>query len=305
MTAQPEHARTLSLLDATSMLHRAWYGAFRGGEGPTDPAQAVEEGTGAFGAVLGRFLTTVQPRLAIAIFDGGGRTLRHERFEAYKAHRKPTPPGLAALAEHAPDIARALGLHVARTPCVEADDLIAVATERGRRAGLDVVVVSPDKDVAQLVDERVWRADPKSFELEDAAAVEAHFGVPPHRIRDWLALTGDASDGIPGVAGVGPKTAAGLLQAVGSIEALYADPEAAMAAKVRGAKSAVAKILDQREAVEMSWELVGLRTDVPAPDLEGLTVGKLKVRGPSPDAVSKGLDISMIMKLRELYPSVS
>ncbi|TNE85919.1 MAG: exodeoxyribonuclease IX [Deltaproteobacteria bacterium] len=293
-------ARTLSLIDATSMLHRAWYGAFRGGEGPEAPEQARQAGGAAFAAVLGRMLADVRPAFAVAVFDGGGLTVRHQLFPAYKAHRKPPPPGLAVLADHGPEVARALGLKVARTPGVEADDLLAAATQRGRRAGLEVVIVSPDKDVLQLVGEGVYRADPADFALEDADGVEARVGVRPDQIVDWLALTGDSSDGIPGAKGVGAKTAMGLLAHMGTLDAIFADPEDAGGAPVRGAASAVRKIVEQRDQVLLSRELVRLRPDVAVPDLDGVTLGDLRPRAPLPSAVDAGVDLALIAKLTAL-----
>lgn len=298
---RPEPARTLYLIDATSMLHRAWYGAFRGGDGPEDPSVARLEGGKALAAVLGRFLVRVRPAYAVAVFDGGGRSARHDLFPAYKAHRKAPPAGLKALAAHGPAVASALGLKTAVSACVEADDLLAVATAKGLRAGLQIALLSPDKDVVQLLGPDVFLADPKSFEIEDADEVEARFGVRPDQFVDFLALTGDSSDGVPGAKGVGPKTACCLLAHMETLDAIFADPEGAADAPVRGAKGAVRRILEHREAVELSRELVRLRTDVVATDLQGLRLGDLRPRGPTADAVALGVELDLISRLTALH----
>lgn len=294
-------ARTLSLVDATSMLHRAWFGAFRGQEGPTDPGVARREGGAAFAAVLGRWLLAVRPAFAVAVFDGGGPTHRHAAFPAYKAHRKAPPEGLAALIDHGPVIARALGLRTARTPGYEADDLLATAAARARRAGLEVVIVSPDKDVVQLLGPGVVRADPADLSLEDADAAEVRLGVRPDQVVDWLALTGDASDGVPGVAGVGAKTAMALLAHMGSLDAILNDPQDAEGAPIRGASAAVRRIVEHREEALLSRELVRLLTDAPTPDLDGLTLGDLRPVSPTPDAVDLGIDLGLIARITRLH----
>jgi DNA polymerase I len=157
-------------------------------------------------------------------WDGPGPTWRHERFPDYKAQRKPTPEDLLAQLEPIETLAQALGLPVIEIPGMEADDVMATLAARGARDGLEVVLVTGDKDMLQVVGGPVRVLVPQSreaYEWVDADAVRAKWEVGPEHIRDMLALMGDASDNIPGVPGVGEKTAKELMRTFGSLDALY------------------------------------------------------------------------------------
>lgn len=272
--SHPNPARTLTVIDATAQVHRGWHGLARGNP---DRAISSHEALESFAAVLARLLCSLRPRYVLAAFDSGD-SHRRSIFPEYKAHRPEPPPGLVDLLARAPDVARALGCHVVQEAGFEADDLLASAAARGRAASLDVVLVSNDKDVCQLVGERVWRADPRSLELEGEAGVHERLGVWPGQVCDYLALVGDSSDGIAGVPGVGPRTAAGLLAHCGSLAAIYEAPERAAEAKVRGAGGAVARIVEHREQVRLAWRLVRLKVQPDLPSLQGLTLGALRPR---------------------------
>jgi DNA polymerase-1 len=271
----PERRHRLFVLDATAVLFRAWHAA---------PSMIGQDGSdvralSGFGRWLCRLLSHARPTHLAAVFDADGPSFRHALHPGYKANRDPPPPDLAPQLARAPDLAEAAGLLAFRQPGFEADDLMATLARRGVAAGLDVILVSPDKDVLQLVDDRVVAMDPKSFELIDADAVRRRFGVAPRQLVDLLALAGDPSDNVPGVPGVGPKTAASLLAAVGSLDALYDDLERVGTLPIRGAARLGERLAGHREQAELSRRLVRLDPEVPL-GVRPLTLGAFRWRGP-------------------------
>ena len=294
---RPRPARTLTVIDATAQVHRGWHGLARGrGADEISEPEAVQ----AVAAVLGKLLCSLQPRYLIAAFDSG-RSHRRTLDPSYKAHRPEPSPGLAKVLSLGPEIARALGCLVVQQEGYEADDLLACAAARGRSASLDVVLVSQDKDVCQVVGDGVWRADPKTLELEDPAGVHRRLGVWPHQVCDFLSLVGDSSDGIAGVPGVGPKTAAGLLTHAGSLSAIYRAPEHAMEAEVRGARSAVTRIVEHREQVRLAWRLVRLRIDSDLGCMQGLTLGSLRPKTRPELARRLGLEEHLLRRVERAF----
>ena len=207
-------------------------------------------------------------------WDGPGPTWRHERFPDYKAQRKPTPEDLLAQLEPIETLAQALGLPVLEIPGMEADDVMATLAARGAREGLEVVLVTGDKDMLQVVGGPVRVLVPQAheaYEWMDADAVRAKWEVGPEHIRDVLALMGDASDNIPGVPGVGEKTAKELMRQFGSLDALYA-----RLAEVK--KPALkAKLEANRELAFLSRELATVRADLDLPySWEDLRCGPIR-----------------------------
>ncbi|MCC3750910.1 MAG: DNA polymerase I [Halorhodospira halophila] len=203
----------LVLVDGSSYLYRAFHAL---------PALSNADGepTGALYGVVNMLhkLLADEPQARFAVvFDAPGRTFRDELFEQYKAHRPPMPDELRAQREPLKQIIAALGVPVLEVDGVEADDVIGTLAVR---APGPVIISTTDKDMAQLVDERVSLLNTMSGTRLDPAGVREKFGVPPEAIRDYLALVGDTSDNIPGVPKVGPKTAAKWLNAYGSLEAL-------------------------------------------------------------------------------------
>ncbi|MFZ1640880.1 MAG: DNA polymerase I [Candidatus Contendobacter sp.] len=211
--------KPLLLVDGSSWLHRAFNAL---------PALSTKSGepTGALYGVLNmlrRLLADYRPDMLAVVFDAPGKTFRHEMFTDYKAHRPPLDPQLVQQIEPLHACVRALGLPLLQVVGVEADDVIGTLTQQATARGLPVLIVSGDKDLAQLVDERVWMLDTMKNMVTDVAGVEEKFGVPPALIVDWLALVGDTSDNIPGVPGVGPVTAAKWLRQYGSLDHLVAN----------------------------------------------------------------------------------
>jgi DNA polymerase-1 len=210
------------LVDGSSWLHRAFNAL---------PALSTKAGepTGALYGVLNmlrRLLADHRPDYLAVVFDAPGKTFRHEQFADYKAHRPPLDPQLVQQIEPLHACVRALGLPLLQVVGVEADDVIGTLTRQATARGLPVLIVSGDKDLAQLVNERVRMLDTMKNVVTDVAGVEQKFGVPPALIVDWLALVGDSSDNIPGVAGVGPVTAAKWLREYGSLDNLVANAAA-------------------------------------------------------------------------------
>ena len=211
--------KPLLLVDGSSWLHRAFNAL---------PPLTTQTGvsTGAmFGVVnmLRRLLADYQPDSLAVIFDAPGPTFRHQWFADYKANRPPIAPELLQQIQPLHQFIRAMGLPLLQISGVEADDVISALTQQAKVRGWPVLIVSSDKDLAQLVDDQVRLLDTMKNLITDAAGVQAKFGVAPALIADWLALVGDTSDNIPGVPGVGKVTAAKWLNQYGSLDALIAN----------------------------------------------------------------------------------
>jgi len=208
----------LVLVDGSSYLYRAFHALPGLMNSRGEPTGAV------YGVVnmLRKLLTEYDPAYVAVVFDAKGRTFRDDIFPEYKAHRPPMPDALVGQIEPLYAIVRAMGLPLLQIEGVEADDVIGTLATRATAAGLDTLVSTGDKDMAQLVDGAVTLVNTMTDTVLDRAGVIEKFGVAPERIVDWLALVGDTSDNIPGVPGVGPKTATKWLQEYGSLDALVA-----------------------------------------------------------------------------------
>ncbi len=210
--------KTLLLVDGSSYLYRAFHAL-------PELKSPRGEPTGAIHGVLSMLKRLDADHGAAAracVFDAKGKTFREEAYPEYKAHRPPMPEDLASQIEPLKQAIAALGWPVLTVPGVEADDVIATLAEQAKRAGWRCVISTGDKDLAQLVDDRVTLVNTMSNETLDPAGVRGKFGVDPERIVDYLALTGDAVDNVPGVAKVGPKTAAKWIQQYGSLDLVIA-----------------------------------------------------------------------------------
>ena len=208
--------KPLLLIDGSSYLFRAYHAL---------PPLTNSDGepTGALYGVLNmlrKLLADFQPEHIAVVFDAPGKTFRSALFEQYKAHRPPMPDDLAVQIKPLHAIVEALGLPLLCIQGVEADDVIGTLAQRAASAGTPVLIVTGDKDMAQLVNDHIQLLDTMKDLRLDATGVEHKFGVPPERIIDLLALMGDSSDNIPGVPGVGPKTAVKWLQQYGSLSAI-------------------------------------------------------------------------------------
>ncbi len=247
----------LVLVDGSSYLYRAFHAL---------PPLTNSKGhpTGAVKGVISmlRRLQKDYPDSPIAVvFDAKGKTFRDELYSDYKANRPPMPDDLRSQVQPIHDIVDAMGLPRLVIDGVEADDVIGtLAAQAG--AERPVVVSTGDKDMAQLVNAHVTLVNTMTDTRMDEAAVEEKFGIPPALIIDYLALMGDKVDNIPGVAGVGEKTALALLQALGSINDIYQRLDEVPNLAIRGAKSLAKKLEASREAAELSYELATIKCDV-------------------------------------------
>ncbi len=211
-------APRLVLVDGSSYLFRAFH-ALPPLTGPEGQPTGAMYGTL---NMLRRLIQDYQPERFAVIFDASGKSFRNDIYPQYKANRPPMPDDLRAQIEPLREIVQAMGLPVMVEPGVEADDVIGTLARTAANDGLSVLISTGDKDMAQLVDERISLLDTMKDAVTDTAAVEKKFGVAPERIVDFLALVGDSIDNIPGVPKVGPKTAAKWLTDYGSLEALIA-----------------------------------------------------------------------------------
>jgi DNA polymerase-1 len=214
--------RTLLLVDGSSYLYRAFHAMPDLRAVPGDPASAP---TGAIRGMINMLQSLrkeVPADFAACVFDAKGPTFRDDLYPEYKAHRSPMPDDLRAQIEPIHEVVRLMGWKVLDVPGVEADDVIGTLAVTAARQGIEVIVSSGDKDLAQLVDARVTIIDTMNGKRRDLAGVEAEFGVPPHLMVDFQTLVGDAIDNVPGVPKVGPKTAAKWLQQYGSLAGVVA-----------------------------------------------------------------------------------
>jgi len=263
----------LIVLDALGLAYRAHYAFIR-----RPLVTAAGEPTSAifgFANMALRIRREERPDRWALAWDGPGLTFRHERFPDYKATRKPMPDELLAQIPVIEEVAQALGLPVIEIPGCEADDVMATLAVQGARAGWDVTLVTSDKDLLQLVNDRVTVLAPAGRGEEhvrmDRAAVHARWGVAPEQIGDVLALMGDASDNVPGVKGVGEKTAVELISTFGSLDALYERLAEVPRPALRE------KLAAHRAMAYLSRELVTVRTDLALPvGLEDLRVAPVR-----------------------------
>jgi DNA polymerase I len=210
-------------------------------------------------------------QLAVCFDRSFGQSLRHQMYPAYKANREPPTEELNRQFDACIEVCRVLGITALFDQRYEADDLIASLAHKCTAAQRSAVIISADKDLGQLLNAHVKQWDFGKGELFDAKAVQEKFGVEPKQMAELQALTGDAIDNIPGVPGVGPKTAAALLQHFGSLDALLSRlGEAEFLRSIRGAASAAAKIKQHRDAIAISNQLTRLFIDAPTPELHAL-----------------------------------
>jgi 5'-3' exonuclease len=213
---------------------------------------------------LGDFMEQVKPEYIAVLFDESlSSSYRTDIYPAYKANREPAPPELKRQFAQCRRYTRALGLMECAHPKYEADDLIGTLVSEARLLGIPSTIVSRDKDLAQLVTRQdfFWDfAGRGKIRYDD---IPEYFGVWPEQIADFLALAGDAVDNIPGVPGVGKKTATALLQHFGTLEDIYANIESIHEVKVRGARTLGVKLQTHREAAMLARQLTGISCDAP------------------------------------------
>jgi DNA polymerase-1 len=263
-------AKTLVLVDGSSFLYRAFHALPPLSNSRGEPTGAIYGVANMMRKLLEEYDT---PYVAM-VFDAPGKTFRNDAYEHYKAHRPPMPEELKAQTEPLHELVRAMGVPLLMEAGVEADDVIGTLTKQAVAAGFRVVVSTGDKDMAQLVNERVTLENTMTNTRLDIDGVKEKFGVPPERIVDWLALVGDTSDNIPGVPKCGPKTATKWLTEFGSLDALMA-----RAAEVGGKIGE--SLRDSLRQMPLSRELATIRCDVPL----AVRPEELKIGAPNMEAL--------------------
>ena len=243
--------RKLLLVDGSSYLYRAFHALPPLSNSRGEPTGAV---LGVLN-MLNKLIKDEAPQRVAVVFDAPGRTFRDDLFDQYKAHRTPMPDDLRSQVQPLLDAVAAMGLPMLRIAGVEADDVIGTLAKRGAAAGYDVLVSTGDKDMAQLVGPHITLVNTMSNTRLDRAGVKAKFDVFPEQIVDYLALVGDSSDNIPGVTGVGPKTAAKWLNQYQALDALIAH-----AAEISGKVGE--NLRSELPALELSRKLATIDTDL-------------------------------------------
>jgi len=242
----------VALVDGNNYIYRAFYAIPQLTNSRGFPTNAIY----GFTNMLLKLLRDLQPDYVIVAFDVKGATMRHEEFADYKANRKPMPDNLIPQIPFIKDVVRGLSITILEKQGVEADDIIGtLAAEAGGR-GWKTVLVSGDKDLMQLIDENITMIDTMKDKTYDVAAVRERFGVNPDKVTEILGLMGDASDNIPGVPGIGPKTAQRLIEEYGSVEEVIRNTENLRNVKLRES------FRKNAEQARMSRQLALIRKDI-------------------------------------------
>ncbi|EAR55302.1 DNA polymerase I [Photobacterium sp. SKA34] len=285
MATIPENP--LILIDGSSYLYRAYHAAPNFTNSDGEPTGAIYGVVNMLRSMLRQFSTE---HIAV-IFDAKGKTFRDDMYPEYKANRPPMPDDLRSQIEPLHAVIKAMGLPLIAISGVEADDVIGTLSTQASQQGMPVLISTGDKDMAQLVDQNVTLINTMTDVVMDPAGVVDKFGIGPELIIDYLALMGDKVDNIPGVPGVGEKTAKALLTGIGGLDTLYDNLDDIAALGFRGSKTMAKKLIDNKEAAYMSYKLATIKLDVEldvtpdelrkgVPDTDVLTelFGKLQFR---------------------------
>lgn len=274
MSDSPNPRKTLLLVDGSSYLYRAFHAMPDLRAVPGDPSSSP---TGAIRGMINMLQSLrkeVKADYAACVFDAKGPTFRDELYPEYKAHRSPMPDDLRTQIEPIHEVVRLMGWKVLDVPGVEADDVIGTLAVTAGQQGIEVIVSSGDKDLAQLVTPHITIIDTMNGRRRDVAGVQAEFGVPPHLMVDFQTLVGDVIDNVPGVAKVGPKTAAKWLQEYGSLEGVVAHADAIKGVAGENLKKALDWLPTGRQllTIKTDCDLNGWVPGLPA--LEAVATGE-------------------------------
>ncbi len=282
----------LYIIDGNSYVYRAYYAIKSLTNSKGFPTNAIL----GFTNMLLKIIRDKKPEGLVVSFDSPAITGRHMIFEQYKANRKETPADLVAQLPHIRKVISALHIKVFEMPGYEADDIIGTIAKRAASEGSNVYIVTADKDMLQLVDARIKVYDPMKDRLLDRAYVIEKFGVGPERVTEYMALTGDAADNIPGVKGIGEKTAKELLASFASIEDLLEHPGRIPREKLR------AMITGSRDIMLMSQKLATIDTAVPI-DFDIAEFGLLEPDWLALLSFFKEFEFTSLMKLLPSQPA--
>ncbi|WP_026376026.1 DNA polymerase I [Aestuariibacter salexigens] len=245
------------LVDGSSYLFRAFHGL-----PPLTNSKGQDTGA-IYGVInmLRSLLKQYNPTHIAVVFDAKGKTFRDDIYAEYKAHRPPMPDELRSQIEPLHAIIRAMGLPIIVEPGVEADDVIGTLAHQASAKGIHTLISTGDKDMAQLVDDHVTLINTMTNTVMDKAGVVEKFGIPPELIIDYLALKGDKVDNIPGVPGVGDKSALGMLNGIGGIDEIYKNLDDIATLEFRGAKKMAEKMREYEEQARLSYQLATIKVD--------------------------------------------
>ncbi len=266
--------KKLVLIDGSSYIYRAFYAL----PPLTSPKGEPTGATYGFIRMISKLMNDLNPEYIAVAFDHPGKTFRHEEFKEYKATRKETPDELKVQIPRIKQILKLWGIPILEIPGYEADDIIATLAKKASEKGFEVIVVTPDKDMLQLVNDRVKVLNPVNDILFDREEVKKKYGVYPEQFVDYLSMIGDPVDNITGVHGVGPKTAQKLLEEFKNVENIYKNLD-----KLKD-KLKIA-FEEAKERLELNRSLIELKKDI-----------ELNIE---PEDLKKGK--ADLMKLKELF----
>jgi DNA polymerase-1 len=288
-------AARIFLIDGTALAYRSYFAFIN-----RPLVNSKGEDTSAvygFATTLLKLLREQAPDYVVLFFDTGAPTFRHRLHEAYKATREKMPEPMRAQLSRLHELAAAMRLPVVQQEGYEADDLIGTLALKARAQGLEVVIVTGDKDLMQLVQPGVRLLNPRrtgdDYEMVDAPQVREKFGVDPEQVVEVLGLMGDVSDNVPGVPGVGPKTAAQLIQEYGSLEAVLASAAALKRPKLRDS------LVQYADQARLSKELVTLHLDSPV-EFDPQAMARTGFDGPALRALFQELEFTRLLDQLEL-----
>ncbi len=253
----------LILVDGSSYLFRAYHSMSQMGF-----TNSAGQATGAIYGVINMLKSLCKQydsQRVVVIFDAKGKTFRNDIYPDYKANRPPMPDDLRGQIAPLHNIIKALGLPLYAVEGVEADDVIGTLSRQACEQELLTIISTGDKDMAQLVNPKVSLINTMTNQFLDVKGVEEKFGIPPKHIVDFLALMGDKVDNIPGVTGVGEKTALGLIQGIGGIDEIYKNLDKVKDLPIRGAKKLAEKLQNEEAEARLSYQLATIKLDVPLP----------------------------------------
>lgn len=262
----------LIFIDGSSFLYRAFYAAKRGFTTKSGvPTGAVLIITN----MLKKLLKQYAGYKIAVVFDAKGKSFRSDLYPEYKSNRPPMPEDLRIQVDYVHRIVKAMGLPLIIVPKVEADDVLGSYAKKAQSLGFSSLICTGDKDLAQLVNDKVTLIDTMNDHVYDEKGVMEKYGVPPCHIIDFLALKGDSSDNIPGMPGVGDVTAKTLINSLGGIEDIFSKREEIASLSFRGSKTFASKLEEHIEDVRLSYTLATIKTDIELPiAIEDLTVPK-------------------------------
>ncbi|MCX8050754.1 MAG: DNA polymerase I [Chlorobi bacterium] len=291
-------AKTLYLLDAMSLVFRAYYAMKRGRRPLHSPAGEPTGAVFGYANMLTALLERYDPEYIACVFDTKEPTHRHDAYAEYKAHREPFPEELVPQLDRIKELTDALGIARIELPGYEADDIIGTLATRAAAEGFDVYCVTSDKDFYQLVSDRIKLLKPNGggsdYEVHGVEQCYERFGVAPERVVEVLALMGDSSDNIPGVHGVGEKTARALIAEYGTLEQLYAHLDEIAKPSLRQ------RLEEDRQQAFLSRELARIHRDVELP----IGIAECRRRPPDTEQLMALFDTLGFRQLRARWESI-